>query len=640
MANDITAEMAKAELARRQAAREELARRQSGGQLSPEMQQNMQRFQQAGQQQQDAQQPQMGLGERMLRNVGAGLAYGGQDSLNLMKMMGNQMFAPAERANSKLAEIISPGLKERMDRSVAPLKDLLAPTQHNMSEAFGIKDPKFTDQLVQGVAEYLPFGIGGAQVKGPQLLEKAISKVPYLSRFAPEMAQQLAPGVAFGMGSNPDHPVAGGIEGGLVNMAGAPIVGALPAAWNGIKNYASKFGARGIADAISGDLNKVKDISKEQAYEMVKDNLLNNVEPLEKSAWDTLKLHVNSAENNGKVNFNNSDYVKALQDKLANLETQSASQSGFRRSNDEGIQLLQDYLKDSHGTLSSALEHNKALNKDYRNQITPGQSLPFDIVNYAKGNINQAIQKNLEAQAPEIKNMWDVANSSTGDKMKTFFEITSPKGVSTPSTFATLLNNKSPYTDTSKFVNDYIPKAGSEGIQKMEQFAKMMNDNYAAKNVLKQTYFEKAFDPQSANGVDVKKFLNQFRNLSDEQQSFLFNKGQLDQVHALEKLMQKNPDIVNKPTHSYMILTHTLPGLLGFAAGEMQGEGVLGGLTGAAIGIGTQAGLRALMSRPGAQKALIDRVLNPPGGEQGQIAQSIAKAYPYLFTPQIVGGNQ
>jgi hypothetical protein len=295
--------------------------------------------------------------------------------------------------------------------------------------------------------------------------------------------------------------------------------------------------------------------------------------------------------------FDDSSYVTALRNQLNKIGGQSSRQSGFARANQDSQQLLGDYINDQHGTFTDAIEHNQALNKDYQNELTPGKSLPFNTVNFAKSNLQKAIQANIENNNLQdtLGSAWNNANQITSQKNQIFNQLSGNKGNTLRSTFSGVVNGKDPNADPTTFVKDYLPTAKGDGIQKMQQFSQMLGDEGTAKNVLKQNYFDKAVQ---GNGVAPRTFLSKYNNLSDEQQGYLFSPEENQTIQALNKISESHPDVFSNSMMSsfgHHGIAATLGGILGLSTGHGLWEGLGAGILG---GVAANAGMRKLFENP------------------------------------------
>lgn len=349
---------------------------------------------------------------------------------------------------------------------------------------------------------------------------------------------------------------------------------------------------------------------------------------------DAKNIEGQTVEGSYKQAFDNSDYIKSLNGQLSFLKNQSERQSGFDRANKQSINLIQDYVNDQHGTFSDAIEHNRALNKDYQNEIAPGQPLPFKTVNFAKSKLKDTIENNIEKQGLDdtLGVSWDLANGVTSDKNRIFNNVVNNGGREQISKFSGFLNGKSEYQDPTTFVKDYVPTSRGDGTQKMEQFSKMIGDENSSKNILKMNYFENAYKNDSLNG---KTFLDKYNNLSKDQQNYLFNSDENRTIQALNKIAQEHPDMIGN-SHSSGILTHSIPGLLGIGMGYLTGIGEIGGgMAGLLGGKLASKGLGKLFENPKISNYFVNNLL---GLNKNKImSNSTQQILPGLTLPQTGG---
>ena len=544
----------------------------------------------------------MNIGQRFNTDVWAGLAQMGHGIIN----------TPSNLANT-LAKFgaISPETAAKIPRQ----------QDYNYSAMLGVSQPNLLDKLVQGSAQYLPATLAGGSTIAGQAIAGGV--------FGATQNQNPLTGAAIGAAI----PILGGkaIQGGLAAAEARPISAAL-----------SKYAAPGLGETISGTLEDTRKMTNQQAFDMAKNNY-GNYAAKEKNAWDNLSNEASKADSNNANNFDNSDYVSALNDKLTKLSGQAERQSAFGRSNADAQTLLNGYMKDEHGNFTDAIEHNKSLNQDYQNEITPGKSLPFDIVNFAKSNLKKTINQNIEDNGLQetLGKSWQDANQSTADKNSIFNEVANVKGQPKYSSFSQFNKGVSTNQDPTSFVFDYLPKTKGDGTQGMEQFSKMLGNDDAAKNVIKMNYFDKSF---RQNQVDPKTFMGQFDNLSQEQQEYLFNSEQLKPIRTLSAILAKNPNSLNAPSKS--LWSHGLTALIGGTAGHFTGIGPVEGAVGALVASNAgKAAVAKLAAQPAMQKKLIDYLnSNPQPRISPETATTLmnvlSRAIPSAITPHLMGGNQ
>lgn len=504
------------------------------------------------------------------------------------------------------------------------------PTNVNYSQYFGINNPDVYDKMIQGAAQYAPYGAGA------EMLPAASASAGLLSKIA---GQGLA-GASYGL-TQSSNPTQGAILGGMTGAgtagAGSLVGGGLNMAGNFLSQYAAPSLAKGIGNLVDYG----SQVNNQTAYQMAKDNLQNNWEPKETTAWNNLKSLGQQVDYEPTVNYDDSGYTQGLNNQLNNLKNQSQSQSGFARANDDSESMLQGYINDQHGTFSDAFSHNQALNKDYQNEITPGKSLPFSTVNYAKSQLANNIQQNITNNGLQstLGTSWNDANAITQQKNQIFNSVTNPNGGTQISSFSKFVNNNNPASDGSTFVNQYIPKSGAEGTQKMQQFSQMVGDPDYANQVLKSNIFNGKTDPQG--------FMKIYNNLSPNQQNFLFNPDQNSNIQALNTMMSKNPSLFGGSLFKE-IWAHSIPSLLAGAAGGAASSAVthgigisdLGyGLGAAALAKGTGLMASKLMGLPSMQNMVVNSLTKPPG-VTGQLVKALAaRSTQGLANPSVINNK-
>lgn len=557
-----------------------------------------------------------GLGARLLNTLGSG----GLDAIAGLTKAGMGI----ANAPHNLVNLVSPQLASKIPMS--PL------TGGGIDQLFGTQNRGLGGDILEGAGQYAPYAAGGEGLLAGKLGAGALGRLG---------AQGLT-GATFGATQSP-NPISGALIGGGTNLALGVPGEALSALSPALKSYFSRFAAQGLAKNIGQSMKDTQATNNAQAFGMAKQNF-DALSQNENSAWTNLKqqaAQVDSALPGS--NFDDSGYINSLKNKLQDMGAQSSKQSGFARSNTESMQLLQDYMNDQHGTFTDAFQHNQALNKDYQNEITPGKSLPFSTINYAKGALKQNINENINNMGLQdtLGSAWNNANAITAQKNNIFNEVVNPKGKANISTFATINNLKNTNADPTTFVNDYLPTSKGDGIQKMQQFSQMLGDENSAKQVLKSNYFDKAIE---SSGVNPKKFLNRYNNLSDDQQNYLFSPQDNQTIQALNKINEMHPDALS---HSlYAGLGHhgiaaTLGGILGMSTGHGLWEGLGAGIAG---GMVANAGLRKAFENPAISNYFMNYLTHPQApAAVGGIGGGLGRALSPMITPSVVnslGGQQ
>lgn len=506
-------------------------------------------------------------------------------------------------------------------------------TNQQISASVGINNPSIWDEISQGVASYAPFGMAGEAAMAPNS--------GLLSRLS-NIAKQ---GAAYGAVTSP-NPYSGGIEGGIANVSlGAGTEGlsnALSAGKDAIKNFLIKSAAGGIADKISSIFNPITNSTNESAVNAIKNNYIYNYVYPEKNAWDNLTESARYIDNSDpNIKYDDSSYVSSLKNEADRLSSLSSRQSGYSRANDISQDLLNGYAADQHGTFSDAIEHNKSINKDFENQMTDGSSIPFNTVNFAKGKLNKSINENLNNNGLQdtLGKMWNDANNLTKAKQQTFNTIWNSSGKDTPSTFSRIIQQNSPYQDPTLIIKDYLPSSRGDGIQKMQQFSKMIGDEDAAKSVMRMNYFDNAIksDPDKINSSAL---LSKYNSLSDEQKAYLFDPDQKSYIDSLNKIYNENKDAFNQQKggmlgHGLVAGIFGLMGALHGGVEEGAGAAIAGNLT---SGLLSNAA-KKIMSTPGGVNFARDALLNATAQQPSIVSPLLGDISRAAVTPSLLGSS-
>lgn len=542
------------------------------------------------------------------------------------------------------------GAHNFLARAMTPILGKYAPAQTNIDfgKTFGVNDPNTLDKLAQGAAQYAPYMLGGEVAAIPKVLDSLpfVSKIPgvgnWMNRIITSNVNQAPTAAIFGATQSED-PIKGAVDsveantlGIPLHMGGSAILNGAKAVPSAIKNYLSKYAAQGLASNISADLNNAKNATNSQAFDLAKSNF-SNYSNEEGNAWNKLSGLAQQADASG-AKFNNQNYLNSLSDKLQTLQQQSGRQSGFARANQDAQSMLQDYMNDQHGSFTDAIEHNKALNQDYQNEITPGKSLPFNIVNYAKSNIKNSINDNIQnnSLSDDLGSAWSDANKATSLKNQLFNQVVNPGGNQQISTFSKLLKSDSAYQDPTTFVKDYVPTSRGDGTQKMQQFSQMLGDDNQAKNILKMNYFDHSFD-DSKLGINPNSFINKYSNLSDAQKNYLFEPQQNQTIKSLSKILTGNSSALDK-NDAGLLLKTTLGMAAGYGAGHMLGSPETGAIAGGAAIPAVKMGLSKLFENPSVSNYFSNYLSQPsqasaPSYLRTTLSSAFPRALPALSVP-------
>lgn len=510
-------------------------------------------------------------------------------------------------------------------QSSANLTNFLTGKSNNYdvaSQMFGISNPNILDKALKGIGQYAPYAIGGEAALPASLGRLGASALT---------------GAAFGgTQSDPGQRLQGAILGStwnpaleLTGMGAAKGINSLSAIPDALKNYLSQFAASGVSKNVASDLNSPLGVTNETAFDMAKNNY-NNYSSKENQAWSKVTDAAKAADASG-AKFDDGSYTSALSDELNRLQDQSAKQSALDRKNKDSIDLLNGYIDDQHGTFSDAIEHNKALNADYQNEITPGKSLPFNTVNFAKNSIKSSMTDNLAQNnlSDSLGALWNQANQTTAQKNSIFNEIMNQGGNTQYSKFMKYYKADDPqFSNPSNFVNDYLPKSGNEGLQRMQQFSQMLGDDDTAKAVLKKNIFGQSYDPND--------FLNKYNKLSPDQQNFLFDQQQNQSIQSLKTMIDMHPDAL-KNNSFQSLWNHSIPAILGAGIGHATGTGALeGALMGSLGAKGLSTGISKTFENPSIQQYFM-QFLNQKQAPQSQdyLGQALSRGLPFLGMPQL-----
>ena len=503
----------------------------------------------------------------------------GADVTAGLGQLGHGLMAAPSRIGGSLANlgIISP---ETAGKIPSPAPEI------DYGKAMGITKPTTADLLTQGLAHYSPY----AMMSGTTLAGQALA------------------GAAFGATQTPS-PITGSVVGSVTNL-GLGLVGKIAAAgFPTVAKLFSKYAAPGLAEKVGGIVDKIKNIKSADAFDRASNNY-KDYQSSENNAWDVLTQHATQVDMNPNIKFNDKDYIGSLSDKLKQLKKESA-QSGLARKNEDAIPLLEGYKNDPHHSFTSAILHNKALNADFQNEITPGKSVPFSTVNYAQGKFTDALAENFKNNGVNdtLGESWRNADLATKNKNSIFNEITTSAGNTVPSPFMRYYRGEKEYADPSNFIKNYIPKSSTEGTSNMQQFSNMVGDDKFAKDALKANYFDNAYDE---GGFRPQKFLKKYNDLSDDQRNYLFSKADQNVASSLSKILKESPGALGAKRLLGFGIYHSLPGLAGYEIGKKYGSPWAGALIGLGAARGGEGILRAAYKSPGLQESVIKSLMASP----------------------------
>lgn len=127
------------------------------------------------------------------------------------------------------------GLHNFLSNALQPVLGKYAPSPTNIDfyKTFGVNSPNFGDELLGGIAQYAPFGLGGEVAGAEEAMAPVANRIAGLfgkvsSPLATKIAGQAPIGAVYGATQSQD-PIEGAGEGALANTAGAALGSALPA---------------------------------------------------------------------------------------------------------------------------------------------------------------------------------------------------------------------------------------------------------------------------------------------------------------------------------------------------------------------------------------------------------------------------
>lgn len=473
-------------------------------------------------------------------------------------------------------------------------------------EYFGLENPSTLDVIIQKAGQFSPYLLGGEALLGAKSAATGIkSALPLAQRALNSGKIGAAYGATQGEpGNRLKESVEDAALGPLFEVGGSAVAKGIGSGFDfikkspeKIKGYLSKYAASGLSKSIKKDIDNIKDADNLSAFNMARENHERYANE-ESKLWKNIPELAQVTDQSG-IPFDNEIYRDALASEATRLRNRGLGQGAHRRGDEESIALLEGYSNDMHSTFSDAIEHNKALNRDYRNEITPGKSLPFETVSFAKGKIKKSIEDNFKKNNLEdtFGQAWEMANKKTAEKNKIFHEISGAKGNKQNSSFSQYLRGSDGYTDPSKFVREYVPKNAADGVLKMHQFIKMVGNDTYAKNVLAKNYFSNLHDEGVFN---VKGFMSKYRNLSHPQQNLMFTESENDTIRTLGKLLDKNPRVLENNSKNHLV-QHGIASIMGALGGGAFGHPVVGGGIGAATPSAANRALSRAFENPSLQ---------------------------------------
>jgi len=462
---------------------------------------------------------------RYAADIAIGLGQGGQGLHNTPYNIANYISPAAGQAVSK----------------IAPPLDL------NFGQMFGVPQPSLGDRALQGVAQFAPYAAGGAA-----------AGIGSLSPLSQALAVPAVGGL-YGA-TQSQNPVTGALEG----AAGAAFGGALGAGVSGLAGAASGAIAK---SALGQQLQSMgQNLRVPQNVEGYMDALKNYMSVAGDSGQPGLegKLHqiktaaAKAADDYG-YQFDNSDYVGALQSKIGKLQTQSTNNPATAAGNQEAIEMLQNLANSKSDTFSDALSHVQSINQMFKQQLPTDRDLPFTMLKYAKGQMENSIDANLKQNGinPSDSPLFsgnndlqstlgavrDLANQTTKDRINTFEQTLGNKGKPVPTIFSNLQANKATPDQANNWINDFLPNKNNTGTAKFDQLSQMLGgDQQQAAQLIKSNHFQ---DVYNGNDLDANKFMSKYNKLPIAQQQWLFTPEQNQNINLFASLKGTSSPLVD-----------------------------------------------------------------------------------------------
>lgn len=533
-------------------------------------------------------------------------------------LMGN-VAKPAAAAIPDILSGIASGTRDMIN---FPLQVAGVPQRYQIPQTMNLTQAAGLPQNpgLQEMASFAPTVIG-SEIAAPLSAAKSLS--PLLAKMATE-------GATFQATQTPNDPYA---------VAQSAAINALiPSGMAGGKELlvrgAERFGLPQFADNSLESIKGLMGLSNREALNLAEKNY-GLYEGKKKNLWENLDSVAKIADANlPKQGLDTTAFREPIQDRINELEKLSAQHTGYKNAYEEPIKILKSYLNDDINTFESAFTQNKALNKDYRASLRTNSGAPksrdeLDATKFAIDSLHNMIDQNLEnlGLSGSLGNIWNDARQTTTDINQIFKTVPDIGGNAKTSLFQQHQLSNNPYIDPTTFVSNYVPRGKGEGIESMEQFAKMIGDEKSAKDFLKANFFEKVLQGGNPSARD---FIGRANTLSEKQKSYLFTPEEKQQMKLVSGLMDKYPD--NQPVQKILdALFHGgTGGVVGGAAAHAIGAPwYYGSLAG---GIGVPAAEHAAYSIAGnknvnnlLQKMLINR-MNNPAPMAGNIAANTARA--------------
>lgn len=321
--------------------------------------------------------------------------------------------------------------------------------------------------------------------------------------------------------------------------------------------------------------------------------------------WDKTKQMAETSGAMG-IKFPKDEFVTSINSEIKRLKTQSRNSPGLASDNQRQINLLENLKETKLDNWSDVLSARQDFNKLYRVEQTSGESPPFEAVNYAISSLLKAADNSLDKNPmPAFRDSWNAGNSMTKDINETFHQVVRPGGKPFRSAYSEFKGNPVKGSNPQRLIEQYAPKTGKEGVEKINQFYDMAGGKETGSNLLRPEVFRDAIERKEVNYDNL---FNRYEKLSPAQKDLLFSPEQLQFMERNLNAYMENPRAYN-PRNKIMdssIKDLFSPSKVGVTALG----GIMGGIPGAAA---TYAGA-----------SLLDRYGRELSGKYVDVGQSKA----------------
>lgn len=309
----------------------------------------------------------------------------GGPSDNLASRLGKDIFAGVAQAGQGLSNFLYSPLAKKFPNVIHPINV-------DYNQTLGIQNPGLIDKAIQTGAGYAPYAaLGGV---GP------LAALGGLGRNA-------AIGGLYGA-TQGENPIAGAIGGALGGAGGHAVGESLGSLGGYLANSVAK---NALAKKALGSI--------ESLYSKKSPGISNPMGLTEDVAHEATIQEAKRLGINGKLD--DKDYQKALKDKLRELQAEVKEHPLRAEQLKPAIKKLQDISKSKFGNLEEAYNFSKILNKEYKNANLTDPKEKTNIVNFAKGQLEKAIDDSISSlpkSAKKVHELRNLANALTQQRVK------------------------------------------------------------------------------------------------------------------------------------------------------------------------------------------------------------------------------